>query len=192
MKKTGLIIFFLFLSANLCFAITLLTEKEALIRIMPEAGEITTQKFIVSQEQFEAIKKALGGTLVYKVTGEGAEELNKQREFTFNFGKKENKLIGAAVILDEPGKWGPIKFIINLSAQGEIQDAAVMKYTETRGRPVASRNFLRQFFGKTLSDPLRLDEDIQGISGATISSHAACFVMKKAMALYKILVLDQR
>ena len=192
MKKTGLIIFFLFISANLCFAITLLTEKEALIRILPEAEEITAQKTVVSQQQLDAIKKTLGGTLVYKVIGEGAEELNKQREFTFYFAKKENKLIGAAIILDEPGKWGPIKFIINLGPEGEIRDAAVMKYTETRGRPAASRNFLRQFYGKTLSDPIKLDKDIQGISGATISSHAACFVMKKAMVLYKILVLEQK
>ena len=169
-----------------------MTEKEALIRILPEAEEITAQKTVVSQQQLDAIKKTLGGTLVYKVIGEGAEELNKQREFTFYFAKKENKLIGAAIILDEPGKWGPIKFIISLTPEGEIQDAAVMRYTETRGRPVASRNFLRQFFGKTLNDPIRLDEDIQGISGATVSSHAACFVMKKAMVLYKILALEQK
>jgi Na+-translocating ferredoxin:NAD+ oxidoreductase RnfG subunit len=179
--------------ADFCSAITLLTEQEALDRLLPHTYgvEITAQKITVSQEQLDIIKKKLGGNLVHEIRGQSAKELNQQREFTFYFAKDQNKIIGIALILDEPGKWGPIKFIIYLNPRGEIQSAAVMKYTETRGRPVASGSFLRQFSGKTLNDPIRLGEDIQGVSGATISSRAACFTMKKAMVLYKILVLSQ-
>ena len=137
MKKISLIIFLILLSANICFAITLLTENEALDRLLGQTGQVTPQKIAASEVQLAEIKKELGGNV---------EQLNHQRDFIFYLAKKENKSIGVAIILDEPGKWGPIKFIITLSPEGEIRDAAVMKYTETRGRPVASRDFLRQFF----------------------------------------------
>ncbi len=193
MKKTNLVIIFIavFLLVKVCFAITLLLEDEALQRLFPDAGEITKQTITASEEQISVIKKALGGDLIYKVRGKESLAIEAQRDFVFHYAKKENKLEGVAIILDEPGKWGPIKFIIRLSPQGEIEDVLVMKYTETRGRPIASRNFLKQFFGKKINDPLQLDKDIQGISGATISSHAACFTMKKAMVLYKELILDK-
>ncbi len=191
LKKILLIIFFFLIYADFCFAITLLTEQEALDRLLPQADEITAQKITVSQEQLDMIKKELGGNLVHETESKSAKELNQQREFTFYFAKNKNKIIGVALVLDEPGKWGPIKFIVCLGTRGEIHSTAVMKYTETRGRPVASGSFLRQFSGKTLSDPIRLGQDIQGVSGATISSSAACFTMKKAMVLYKILVLSQ-
>jgi len=190
-KKILLITFFLFMSADFCFAITLLTEQEALERLLPQADEITTQKIAASKEQLDKIKKELGGNLVYEVNSQNAKELNQQKEFTFYFAKNQNRIISVALILDEPGKWGPIKFMICLGSNGEIRNTAVLKYSETRGRPVASGSFLRQFFGKTLNDRINLGDDIQGISGATISSHAACFAMKKAMVLYKILVPKQ-
>jgi len=192
MKKTLLVTFILLIVwADFCFAITLLTEQEALDRLLPQADAITTQKIAASKEQLEIIKRQLGGNLVYEINSQNAKELNQQREFTFYFARKQNQLINVALILDEPGKWGPIKFIICLGPKGEIQDTAVMKYTETRGRSLASGNFLRQFSGKTLEDRVSLGDDIVGISGATISSHAACFAMKKAMVLYKILLLNK-
>ncbi len=193
MKKPNLIVvlIFIFFCVKNCFAITLLLEDEALQRIFPAAGEITKETITASEEQISAIKKVLGGGLVYKIRGKEAQAIEAQRDFVFHYAKKENKLEGVAIILDEPGKWGPIKFIIRLSPQGEIEDVLVMKYTETRGRPIASRNFLKQFFGKTIFDPLHLDKAIQEVHGATISSHAACFTMKKAMVLYKELILDK-
>lgn len=194
MKKPNLIIIFIsiFFLAKVCFAITLLLEDEALQRLFPDAGEITRETITASEEQISEIKKVLRGSLVYKIRGKEAQARESQRDFVFYYAKKENKLEGVALILDEPGKWGPIKFIIRLSPRGEIEGVLVMKYTETRGRPIASRNFLKQFFDKGINDPLQLDKDIQGVSGATVSSYAACFTMKKAMILYKALVLKEK
>jgi len=190
-KKISLTAFLLLMSANFCFAITLLTEQEALDRLLPQADEVITRKIASSKKQLGMIKKELGGNLVYEINSLDAKELNQKSEFTFYFARKQKKTLSVALILDEPGKWGPIRFIVCLGPQGQIQSTAVMKYTETRGRSVASGSFLRQFFGKTLHDRISLGNDIVGISGATISSQAACFAMKKAMILYKILVLDQ-
>jgi hypothetical protein len=60
-----------------------------------------------------------------------------------------------------------------------------MSYQEKRGRPIARNNFLSQFFGKGSGDPVTINKDIRAISGATISSDATCFVVKKAIVLYE-------
>jgi Na+-translocating ferredoxin:NAD+ oxidoreductase RnfG subunit len=44
---------------------------------------------------------------------------------------------------------------------------------------------LDQFTGKGSSDPIALNKDIRAISGATISSDATCFAVKKVLALYE-------
>ena len=60
-----------------------------------------------------------------------------------------------------------------------------MAYQEKRGRPIARNNFLDQFTGKGSSNPITLNKDIRAISGATISSDATCFAVKKVIAFYE-------
>lgn len=192
MKKIVLLIFFLGLFAKAALAITLLIESEAVQRIFPDTEQVNKEKIAPSLAQIQVIK----GLLVKQGVPQSSlskhlVDINGDKEVTFYSAKKENKLIGTAFILDEPGKWGPIKYIIRLNPAGGIEAAAVMKYTETRGRPVASQNFLKQFIGKSLNDPLTVGKDIQGVSGATISSGATCFAIKKALVLYRVLVLKE-
>lgn len=67
-------------------------------------------------------------------------------------------------------------------ANGQIAASKVLVYRESRGSEVRSTRFLRQFRGAGLRDNLRLNRNIDGITGATISVNA----MKKAarLALY--------
>lgn len=171
------------------FGITLLLKEEALGRIFPEAEQISEKSFIVSDEKIESIKRTLGGSLAHLKKDRDVMRLNQQREFVFYFAEKKNKLTGVAIIIDEPGKWGPVKFIVRLSPEGIIEAIAVMEYKETRGRPIARQSFLRQFIGKNINGPIALHNDIKGISGATVSSNTACCVAEKAVILYKELVL---
>lgn len=189
--KLFLAIIFLFFSASQCFAITLLIKEEALERLFPDADEITEQKITASSKQINAIKQALGGKLVHTLKGTEAYELDAQKEFIFYFGKKTGKVIGVALILKEPGKWGLIKFIVRMSPEPAIEAVAVMEYKETRGRPIAAQSLLKQFVGKSLNAPFALGRNIQAISGATVSSEAACFTVKKALILYKELVINK-
>lgn len=172
-----------------CLAITLLTKEEALKSAFPEADKIDTEKKVISDAQKEKIKMRLGGKLVQHQRGEQSARIINQREFDFYFGIKDEKRIGVAIILEEPGKWGPIRYIIKLDLAGRVEDAAVMSYIETRGRPIARRSFLKQFIGKTSRDGFRLHQDITAISGATISSGATALIVRKAIVLYEELFL---
>jgi len=81
---------------------------------------------------------------------------------------------------------GPVEFMIVLDGQtGKVVNLAIMSYEESRGRRIARQNFLRQFIGLTSDDPIEIRDDIRGVTGATISSKCACFVVRKAMVLYE-------
>ena len=66
-----------------------------------------------------------------------------------------------------------------------------MSYKEKRGRPIARKSFLKQFIGKRSGDPVQVRKDIRAISGATISSDATCFAVKKAIAIVETVILKK-
>ncbi|MFH1414412.1 MAG: FMN-binding protein [Candidatus Omnitrophota bacterium] len=191
-KRIFSIISFLFIigiSATPCLAITLLTEKEALRRLFPSADEVVVEKKNISDAQLNTVKTRLEEKLVNYEKSRTAKQIIQQKEFDFYFAIENGKKSGVAIILEEPGKWGPIEFIVKLNLEGVIGEVIVMRYTETRGRPIARRSFLKQFAGKTAKDTFKLRKDIVAVSGATISSGAAAFTVKKAIVLYEELYL---
>ena len=71
-------------------------------------------------------------------------------------------------ILEETGKEEPITagFVV---VDGHIDHVRVLVYRESRGHEVRQSSFLRQFKDATLGQDKRLDRDIDGIVGATLS-----------------------
>ena len=188
MKKLGVFVIFCFLLASPCFGITLLLKEEAFYQNCPDPERMEERKVIASEEKIASIKKQLGGKLTHILNKE-AQEINQKKEFTFYYCCKDKEEMDISLILDEPGKWGLIKFLICLNPGGEVKKVNVLEYQEARGRPIAAQSFLRQFEGKNINSPLKIGKDIQGITGATVSSEAVCFAVKKAVVLYKELAL---
>lgn len=186
----GTVFILSFLFAKNCYAITLLTEKEALQRVFANSQDYISETKTLSDEITKNLKERLGGNLVNHTKGPNARELMQQNRFDFYFNTVGGQKQSVAIIIMEPGKFGPIKFIVHMDLNGEILEMLVMSYTETRGRPIARKNFLKQFEGKTFKDPYKIRKDIVPISGATISSTAAAFTAKKATNLYNIFYIN--
>ena len=174
-----------------CFAITLLKKEQALKKMFPDVDEVKNTNHVLTDEEIANIKKKLGGSLVHYQKGSKSEDIVEATEYDFFIGMKNNKIVRMAIIEEQPGKWGPVKFIIAIDAiTGKVNNLAVMSYKEKRGRPIARQNFLKQFFGKGSSNPISVKsgkgirKDIRAISGATISSDCACFAVKKVLAIY--------
>ncbi len=175
-----------------CLAVQLLTQEQALEKMFPEADEIVAETRVLTSTETARIKERLGGSLVHYQKGSKSEEIEEKVEYTFYFAVKNSQKTAVAVIEEQPGKWGPVKFIIALdTATAKVENLAVMSYKEKRGRPIARRNFLKQFIGKGSEDSIKVRKDIRAISGATISSDAACFAVKKVIALYEELFLKK-
>ncbi|HAJ56794.1 MAG TPA: hypothetical protein DCL35_03365 [Candidatus Omnitrophica bacterium] len=171
------------------YAITLMTQDEALHYVFADASDVVEEKYELDAATLAAVQDRLGGVWVNHE--EKGYRILPPKEITFYFSVKDGKKTDAAVILEEPGKWGPIQFIVALDPAGAVANVAVLRYKETRGRPVARNTFLSQFFGKTGKDNIRVHEDITGISGATFSSKAAAFCVRKAIVLYEETVLKK-
>jgi electron transport complex protein RnfG len=96
---------------------------------------------------------------------------------------------GYAVIDDEPGLHQPITFATRLSPRGAVERLEIMVYREPRGDEVRDARFRRQFEGKTAQDPLRVNHDIDAVSGATVSSASMASGVRRAAILVEELAL---
>lgn len=93
---------------------------------------------------------------------------------------------GYAIVDDQPGQHMPITIATKLSPDGVVQRVEVMIYREGQGDEIREPQFREQFVGKGLADPIRLNADIDAISGATISSKSMAIAVKRAVVLTQI------
>jgi Na+-translocating ferredoxin:NAD+ oxidoreductase RnfG subunit len=186
MNKSLRIMLVLLLAAALRPALgVVLLNNEAALKAMFGDATVTTEAKKLTADQLKAVKTAMGDKwTLYQSGAKAAEGESETDPINFYFGNKDGKKTGVAVMEVQPGKWGPVKYIVALDLTGKVTNAAVMSYVEQRGRPISTKRFLSQFFGKTAKDPIMVGKDIDAVSGATISSRATAFAVKKVIALY--------
>jgi len=161
------------------YAVVLASVDETLKILMPEADNIEEEIKILTEEQMITIAEK----------GKLSFDPNLDQEFHFYIGKSNNQIIGYAVTDAVRGKWGLIHYMILLDPNGTIKNLKVLEYGEKRGKPVAKRRFLKQFFGKTINNRLRLKKDIRGVTGATISSRGLTNGIRKIVHVFNELYL---
>ena len=187
----GAVILISFLIITLGFAFSLVTKEEAIKNAFTSECQIVSETKDLTGANLEKVKSKLGGKLVHFQKGSQSAKVDETTKFEFNFAVKNKQKVGVSILDSEPGKWGPVDYIISLDMAGKVTRVEVMAYVEKRGRPIAARNFMGQFDGKTGADPIKLRDDIRGITGATISSEASCFAVRKAITLYETIYLNK-
>jgi Na+-translocating ferredoxin:NAD+ oxidoreductase subunit G len=101
--------------------------------------------------------------------------------------KKNDELIAFVVPAESKGYGGSIKVLVAVTTDGKIIDYTIMVHNETPGLgDNAQKDFFRaQFFGKdekklvVVKDPTN-KENIQALTGATITSKAVTKAIKEA------------
>jgi hypothetical protein len=86
------------------------------------------------------------------------------------------------------GKHEFITYALALHEDGSIKQIEIMDYRETRGYEVRTPGWRKQFVGKTLHDPLQLNQDIGNISGATLSCQHITEGVKRLLASYAVAI----
>lgn len=186
---TLLVVFFSLQTVG--FTFTLLTEEQALKEVFFSGAEIETETQSLRGETLKQIEDRLGGSLVYQQEGSESAEVLSKKKVTFYFAKKDGERKGVALFDVQPGKWGPVEFIVAMDIKGTVKAVRVMSYQEVRGRPIARMGFMNQYRGKHVNSTLTVGRDIVGISGATISSRSATFSVKKALVMYDVFYLGK-
>lgn len=158
------------------YAEVLATVDGALRVFMPSADSFEEEIRELSNEQAAMIEKKAGIKL-NPVHG---------LKFYFYIGKAKGQVVGYAGADSVLGKWGLINYMLSISPRGDILDVMIIEYHEQRGAPVAGRRFLKQFFGKTIKDDIKLMKDIRGISGASISSRGMTDGLRKMIHVFNL------
>ena len=97
--------------------------------------------------------------------------------------------LGYMVYFKVPSKFDYFDLALFYDEDLHIRSMKVLQYREDHGGEVASKRWLMQFVGLAKDDPMRLNEDIQGISGATISCESATVGAKEVTSFMEHLNL---
>lgn len=94
---------------------------------------------------------------------------------------------GSWLIIDEVvGKHEMITYAVAISSTGSILGIEILEYVESYGYEVAEAQWRKQFVGKTANDPIKLNQDIQNIGGATLSCKHLTDGVKRVAVLYEL------
>ena len=89
------------------------------------------------------------------------------------------------------GKWkavghhGRIETLVLADPTLKVISVTVLKHREQHGKGIVRASFLDQFRGKKATDPWRVGKDVDGVSGATVSSRAVASGTRNCLAYLK-------
>ena len=94
---------------------------------------------------------------------------------------------GSWFIVDEVvGKHEMITYALGISPDGSVKQIEILEYRESYGHEVAQEKWRAQFVGKTGSSVLKLNKDIENISGATLSAKHLTDGVKRLLVMYDL------
>ena len=94
---------------------------------------------------------------------------------------------GGWLIIDEVvGKHEMITYAVGIHPNGSILGIEILEYVESYGYEVGEAQWRKQFSGKTAKDPIKLNQDIQNIGGATLSCKHLTDGVKRVLVLYDL------
>jgi Na+-translocating ferredoxin:NAD+ oxidoreductase RnfG subunit len=152
-----------------------LTAAEARRLCFPAADRFDEQVIRFTPEQVRAIEKACR----LKVRNRG------HRLWLAHAG---TNLVGVLIADHVLGKHEVIDYAVAVSPDGRVLQIEVLEYRESYGGEIRGVRWRDQFRGKTGAAPLRLNDDIYNISGATISCRQVTEGVRRVLATFEQVV----
>ena len=104
---------------------------------------------------------------------------------------KDGKTAGWFIVDEVIGKHEFITYGVGLSPDGHVAGVEIMSYRESYGAAIREAAWRKNFVGKTLADPFKLDEDVPNNSGGTLSSRNVLDGVKRLLVMQKVLNLGE-
>lgn len=155
-----------------------LSQQEALEQAFPDADRVESHTYVLDEEQAGRVEAMARSPLDSRLV----------RVFT---GIRGGEVTGYAMIDVHNVRTLPEAFLVVLSPQGEVRSLRLLAFHEPLEYMPAA-GWYGQFDRKSLSEPLRLGRDIHGIVGATLSARATTRGVRRALALYEVLLQGGR
>lgn len=138
-------------------AVQYATAEEAARRAFPEATAFKERDIQLTADEMKALPADAGV----------AARAVRFRALTAVQGDKP---IGVVVLDAVIGKFDLIDYAVGIDPSGKLRSVEILAYRESHGYEVRLPAWRKQFVGKDKRDKLRVSEDINNISGATMSA----------------------
>ncbi|MBS9461896.1 FMN-binding protein [Flagellimonas sp. 389] len=101
--------------------------------------------------------------------------------------EKSGKLIGYAYLGEAPSMKNIFDYVVLFNPDLSIKKSKVLIYREDYGRQIGSQRWLKQFIGKKSGDTIIYGEDVDAISGATISAKSMTVAVNAVLSSVEVL-----
>lgn len=151
-----------------------LSQEEAIAQAFPEATRVERSTHVLDEEQARAVEKLAQAPL-------------ESRLVTIWEGHRDERILGHAFIDIHTVRTLPEAFLVVVSAEGQVQQLRLLAFYEPPEYAPPAR-WLEQFDQEPLSERLHLGGGIHGIAGSTLSSRAVTRGVRRALALFEVVV----
>jgi Na+-translocating ferredoxin:NAD+ oxidoreductase RnfG subunit len=155
-----------------CIAAKYMSVDQARALIFPFADEYVAKPVQLTPEQKLEIDKLSG------VAGRTAQQQVWQ-------AMSKGRMIGWFFVDQVIGKHELITYALGINADGSVRQVQVIEYLEVYGSQVRYPQWRDQFVGKTVNSPLRIDSDIENITGATLSARHLTDGIRRLLFLHQ-------
>ncbi len=154
------------------------TREEALALAFPNADRVEDETLVLGDAQAQRVEELARCPL-------------ESRVVRIYRGYRGPELLGYAFIDVHNVRTLSEAFLVVLNPQGEVRDLRLLAFHEPLDYMPAER-WYAQFEQKSLAQPLRVDGDIHGIMGASLSTRATAGGVRRALAVYQVVVQSSR
>jgi len=185
--KLGLILFIITFVAAALLGFANEVTSDLIAQVQEQENNKARQEILPSAESFEPLDESEFNTIVSE----------NDKVIEVYIGKdSNNELVGYTVKTRASGYGGDIDIITGISVEGNITGMKVVSHSETPGLGANAQKpeFQNQFVGKSTSSKITVvktvpkDNEIQAISGATITSNAVSNGVNMAIDVFNKLV----
>ncbi len=155
-------------------ATVFLAKDEALALAFPGAARIEERVFILTDAQKAEVERQARAPL-------------ESQLWTLHVGWKGTEMLGYAVIDSHVVRTMSETFMVVINPTGTLRRVDVLAFNEPPEYLPTAR-WIEQFPGRRLDDDLKLGAGVQGITGATLSAQAMTAGVRRALALFAVLV----
>jgi hypothetical protein len=122
----------------------------------------------------------------------GAVRVETRGSLFIGYGA-DGGIVGYAASGKSQGYGGPLEMLVGLDPKGEIIGVKLISQRETPGffRLILAKDFFKQYSGKNFRDSLQLNQDLDAVSGATVSSEGIAASARDAIRLIAQLGLNK-
>jgi Na+-transporting NADH:ubiquinone oxidoreductase subunit NqrC len=156
-----------------CYAVQYLSVEQAQAALFPEAREFAPAPVRLTAQQSSEIEKRSG------VRVRTPEQQVWQ-------ARADGVLLGWVIVDEVYGKHEFITYAVALDASGAVRGVEILDYRETHGGEIRNPKWRAQFTGAHYGAPLKLGDDIQNISGATLSCKHISEGVRRVLAIHEV------